>query len=1060
MKKILKHKSTHISKMIDTKLENGIIWYNSLSKNSKPLEYTKSKRIEGEYTFGEYGTYKGRPSFRYANIDLKTLENLWEHNYHLCEVITNDKRKPYFDIDLLPKDNEEIQLVKDKVFDLIFPKFNIDMDNICKSAHISWADGICKKKGKRKFSFHIIIDNGMYFENCEDQKLFMNNIKYEVNNNENYECLREGRLDFNVYGKDRNFKLPNQSKGDYGLIQQAEDNTTIYDYLIQYDGKFTTKIDTSHLEKQFSKKQIKVASGKIMTETNELKKDIFQDYQSSFPKDFKINIGEKESTIEYYLKSVPNAPSVSYSVFLTIGMCIKGICSREGFKNGLQLWCDWTSAYKSTTEFELKEMYEDFNTEKSYGWGMLYKLARIFNPKMESMDMKNINYLFNDRPNFPCDIEKINSRYITNIGDKIKQYDNVFIKSPMGTGKSYGLKKVFEDKRKSILYLSCKRSFSASMKKEYQDYGFVNYMDIENKYDIEDEDRIICSIESIKYCRNQYDIVIIDESETITCNMSQSIFTNKTPIENLEKFSNIFRRSKKRVIMDAYLSQRSFGLIKILAEEVIGTKYKSYYLHNEFVYSKRKYIKITKKELFVDRVVDSVIIDKKRVACCCGSQIVAYEIKRRLEEKGISVKYYDRNNKLEIGINVNIEWSETKCLDYSPTITAGISYDPQDITKRFDRLFLYGVNSPDTALIRDLIQAHKRVRNFNEPTIYCCLNDNFRYSYDETKGMTIGEVEEIETTYKSELYKNIYSIDTDINLDWFKFIYYYNILEKNLSTRGFLPLFERYLKEENIDLLKEVAEEGEGSCDEQVWTKYTDIKDFDYMRYLNVRTAIDNGESDTITEEEYQQYYKYIYDKRYVVEDLPIETKERLWNTYFLLMNERKYIFEIQRLLSDYSKCKYDFDNWFELEKVRREQNKYTELYDIKLKRREYLFMILDKLGYFKDNEFQVEHTFSNIDEGFIQLQEKFSTIPTKTINSLFINGCYINPKGKSFTSRSMNAIINNLLKDITGLNMISCGNKYTKINGKKKKSTLMKIQSELLNDNPLKYLKSYPTDF
>ncbi len=59
-----------------------------------------------------------------------------------------------------------------------------------------------------------------------------------------------------------------------------------------------------------------------------------------------------------------------------------------------------------------------------------------------------------------------------------------------------------------------------------------------------------------------------------------------------------------------------------------------------------------------------------------------------------------------------------------------------------------------------------------------------------------------------------------------------------------------------------------------------------------------------------------------------------------------------------------------------------------------------------------------------------------------------------------MNAIINNLLKDITGLNMISCGNKYSRVNGKKKKSTLMKIQSELLNDNPLKYLKSYPTDF
>ena len=81
-------------------------------------------------------------------------------------------------------------------------------------------------------------------------------------------------------------------------------------------------------------------------------------------------------------------------------------------------------------------------------------MASYFNPKMKNNN--DIYYpLFNDLPSYDVNTKIVNSRYLghsINIENIVNDYDIINIKSPMGTGKSHDLKKIFNDSKYVKLY--------------------------------------------------------------------------------------------------------------------------------------------------------------------------------------------------------------------------------------------------------------------------------------------------------------------------------------------------------------------------------------------------------------------------------------------------------------------------------------------------------------------------------------------------------------------------------------------------------------------------------
>ena len=143
------------------------------------------------------------------------------------------------------------------------------------------------------------------------------------------------------------------------------------------------------------------------------------------------------------------------------------------------------------------------------------------------------------------------------------------------SNKSYiGFQRVsdtFTLKYPSICYFSCKQAFASSMINDFEKYGFVNYLSEPNKDAIKNYDRIICSVESIWCCRDKYDIVIIDESESICDNLMGEMYMKNKPIMCAKKMKEMIKNSANIMIMDAYLTTRSFDMIKdILGKRQFG----------------------------------------------------------------------------------------------------------------------------------------------------------------------------------------------------------------------------------------------------------------------------------------------------------------------------------------------------------------------------------------------------------------------------------------------------------------------------------------------------------
>jgi hypothetical protein len=139
------------------------------------------------------------------------VEEITKTNNNLYEILLNNKPiKPFLDIDLYIDDydfvvdeNLLLKYVLDEYTKIFYNCFNIKID-------FNDFVVICGTTNK-KISFHIIVNNGYYFFNNTQQKEFIKYIHFKNIVLENKIELKN-IIDLSVYSKNKNLKLPNQSK--------------------------------------------------------------------------------------------------------------------------------------------------------------------------------------------------------------------------------------------------------------------------------------------------------------------------------------------------------------------------------------------------------------------------------------------------------------------------------------------------------------------------------------------------------------------------------------------------------------------------------------------------------------------------------------------------------------------------------------------------------------------------------------------------------------------------------------------------------------------------------
>jgi hypothetical protein len=1036
----------------------------SQNKYYSPLSAAVSHRQSGDFTI-KWDEEKGIKTWtKYLNLGYDDLVMYaWGKNEHFYEIVPIDHPfKLYFDIDKRYSGEDNVSEIMNELSILCKDILKIELGNGC---YIARGDG--EKDGDKYVSFHIVQD-GKYFRNMDECKMVMKHFQYLVSTDDRFTNLRDGVLDFNVYKNNQAFKLPFQSKAFKSIIQKplfmdgddnGEGKPELKNFLLTHLPENPEFYDTSTFANiDIQPKKIKTKSGSTIEvgfdEAIVLKaftEHIGESYEHPKPS------GSKTDGLPYYLASIPNPPSCcrcgqgcGRKTKFAVKCCVARIS--DGSDEGFDLYWNWLNTNNLDRNEEYSH-YKSLSTDRGWGWKMLFNLARIYNKYIEKND-SIFDPLFNHEPTYPCETKTINSRYIEcddfSFEHTLINNDIINIRSPMGTGKSYTLHKIFQSGLyKSILYMSCKRAFAASMGDEFECDGFVNYMDVEYKEQLTDYDRVICSIESIHYCRKNYDLVIFDESESLCDNLTGQMFIKNQPLQGAERIYDIVRQSRKVLLMDAYLCRRSFNFIKDILKDLLQTK-KCFYLINEFKYPTRTYIE-TNKNGFIE-MLKKKLAEGKRCGVVCGSKNLCDSIS--IECAGYESIIYSARNPLPIGTNVNEAWSKNQLLVYSPTITAGISYDPKDKDLWYDYLFVYCVNKGSCGF-RDTIQAHKRIRNFKESTMYLCINDNFKGHKTEVMPLTLDQVADIEVKYKLQLFNDPpATLQMMDKLDWIYNINIHNKLEKNVSDillRGFA---KKYLYLENIipEDTYESFEEFASDIDEWEWDSI-ELISHDKRAEIEYRQQDKSVNRVPLEDSEVQEFMKYDYYYEYIKENTPDDIKKAFFNEFYQTKELRDMNRNVRSFKKTIAECAYDFKKFNEYRELKMKDGvmplEYMETFYL---RQEHIFRFFDKLGFIHpDNpsgeKLSMSHQFKGKDlEQFISTYKDTSV---EALNILLRDG-RIRRATDKIGSVQIKSIFNQLLKDEFGMEIVGKGYKYETINGKKKKHTLMAIENDVEKPNDM----------
>jgi hypothetical protein len=296
----------------------------------------------------------------------------------------------------------------------------------------------------------------------------------------------------------------------------------------------------------------------------------------------------------------------------------------------------------------------------------------------------------------------------------------LILNSQMGKGKTSFVSKYFDrmtfvDQNCSILFVSQRKTFTDFICDDFKKYQITNYQDIkDNDYN---KNRICIQVESLHKISRNYDIVVLDEIETILNNYSSATMTKVR--DSWQTLLDCIANCKHCITADAFILQRSIDFVK----ELSGRSKNSGILmiHNTKPYlENRKAIQLS-QDLFDSHLIDN-LKNKKRIVNISSSRDDLLNVYSKITaQTDTTAKIYERNTDNSDLKNVNETWKMYDYIGYTPVIQTGISY--MDIP--FDLCY---ANLKSSNLVRDAMQMLMRCRKLNDNIMYFSVNKRQIYN--------------------------------------------------------------------------------------------------------------------------------------------------------------------------------------------------------------------------------------------------------------------------------------------------------------------------------------------
>ena len=320
--------------------------------------------------------------------------------------------------------------------------------------------------------------------------------------------------------------------------------------------------------------------------------------------------------------------------------------------------------------------------------------------------------------------------------------------SRWGTGKTHRIIRLLlkdyknEDNTKpKILVITESNSLNNKLIEDFKAYNFVSHLNAQKDItiDLKRCNNVICSIQSINKVGNHYDLIIIDEYESVCSSYSATTtFKGTTPNIAFNTLLNLIKTSKKTLVCDADISEDKIELL----EQVVGRNEMMIYKNNQSAFAGWNINILTDKQHFTSLLITSVFIENKKIAVASATRVYVemlfdeivdmYKddnptpIKKIMRVDINGVKVYHGATEVKIDktkddilkdIEAFIIEQQIDLFLYSPTIKTGLSIN----NKYFNQTF--GYTSSYSVLFNEMIQMLFRNRQLYDNKIILCIDE-------------------------------------------------------------------------------------------------------------------------------------------------------------------------------------------------------------------------------------------------------------------------------------------------------------------------------------------------
>lgn len=700
----------------------------------EPTWYKKKADIPTGYKYALARDYPKSAAKEYAVFreHQQLVEYLdTHHGSHLNEIILSEKVYLYFDIDMKAdvKLNNVIGIFLLALRAFLKQVCNIDVFWVIgQNCHI----GECVRKGKCSFHFvshDIIVDSLLIHKKLAlafiDFILEYNfeDLLYHDPDTKRVECA----VDASIYGTFRCFRCLHMSKTSVGvpLRPYKESSTKASDHLINCHDDNPDKIHITHAHVKYGRE---VATKTILKKISVDESDEDDGVCTTEIEKVK-NLIQSNDRMKELLQTERINISYTYSLrdnrysFLIDKSC-RPICpfiKRMHTNNHLCV------CYNATRNSMYLKCMSPKCLEKYHS--MRYMLCPSTSVRDRVHDIANLDSLHTQQ-----EAIQWTERYCE---ETMRDYpDNEFlcIRGGMGVGKTKALKKFAHSHfgtNTKVLVVTFSRNLAAKYAAEFGDMGFVSYQDVKSTI-INDGKVIVCLDSLWRVVMRNPDYVIIDEALSVFLHFNSPLMQRSS--ENTTLLELLVHQAKHCFMLDACIDN---GFMKNVVDYLaVHKKVPVHWIWNEYIrptnrvakihYLKQSTYKSISKQIVQSKTIQNVIelIDAgKKVVVCSSTKkfttILGALLKEKYSGLNICVINSDTSSSSDEIIDTN-KWKEYDVLIYSPSITAGVSFEEL----HFDALVCFLANTHFTPTIDVTLQQLFRVRRLREGGM-------FIYMYDE-----------------------------------------------------------------------------------------------------------------------------------------------------------------------------------------------------------------------------------------------------------------------------------------------------------------------------------------